>query len=103
MKLSLGYLTFPTKSEAKNMALALLKERLIACANILPGAESYFVWENKIEKANETVVLLKTRTSNEDKIIRFIKEHHSYKCPCVVFVSLDHGNPEFLRWIEASS
>ena len=100
MKLSLGYITFPTKSEAKNAVLALLEERLIACANIIDGAESYFFWDDEIQQAREIVVIFKTRQKNEDKIIRTVRELHSYEIPCVVFTPLEYGNPEFLNWVE---
>ncbi|MFH1012723.1 MAG: divalent cation tolerance protein CutA, partial [Candidatus Peregrinibacteria bacterium] len=44
MKLSLGYITASTKAEAKLIATELLAEGLIACANIIPGVESHFIW-----------------------------------------------------------
>lgn len=100
MKLSIGYMTFPTKAEAKEAVTALLENRLIACANLIDGVESYFWWEEDIQKVKEVVVIFKTRAKNEDKIIRFIRKYHSYECPCVVFSSLDYGNPEFLKWID---
>lgn len=100
MKLSLGYITVPTKKEAKDIILELLEEGLIACANIIGGVESYFVWDDEITKASEHVIVLKTRTKNETKIIRVVKEMHSYECPCITFISIDHGNPEFLKWID---
>ena len=102
MKLSLGYTTFPTKKEAKDTVLALLEEELIACANVISGVESYFAWDDQIQKANEVVVIFKTRASNEQKIIRLVKDLHSYECPCVVFTSLDHGNPEFMKWVNSN-
>ena len=102
MKLSLGYMTFPTKAEAKNTVLALLEEGLIACANIIDGVESYFPWDDSIQKANEVVVILKTRVKNEDKIIRLVRDLHSYDIPCIIFTSIDHGNPDFLKWVDQS-
>ena len=102
MKLSIGYITTPTKTEAKGIVLELLEEGLIACGNIIPGAESYFVWDDEIAKANEYVIILKTRTKNENKIIKLVKKMHSYQCPCIVFTSLNDGNPDFLRWIDRS-
>jgi len=100
MKLSLGYITCPTKKEAKDITLALLSEELIACANIIDGIESYFAWQDDIQKANEVIIICKTRTKNEDKIIRLVKKLHSYECPCIVFTSLDHGNPDFMKWVD---
>ena len=100
MKLSLGYITFPTKSEAQNVVLALLDENLIACANILPAVESLFAWEGEIQKTNEVVVIIKTRRKNEDKIVKLVRKLHSYEVPCVVFVPIENGNPHFLDWVE---
>ncbi len=100
MKLSLGYITVPTKKEAKDIVVELLESGLIACANIIPSVESYFIWDEEISKANENVIIIKTRTKNEDKIIRLVKEMHSYECPCIVFTPLEYGNPDFLRWVE---
>ena len=99
MKLSLGYMTFPTKTEAKKVVLALLQERLIACANIIEGAESYFAWNDEIQRAGETVVFFKTRQKNEESVIRAVKALHSYEISCVVFTPIDHGNRNFLEWV----
>jgi periplasmic divalent cation tolerance protein len=102
MKLSIGYMTFPTKSEAQNTVLALLEEGLIACANLITGVESLFVWENEIQKANEVVVVFKTRRKNEDKVVKMVKQLHSYETPCVVFTPIENGNPQFMDWVEGS-
>jgi len=102
MKLSLGYTTFPTKTEAKKAVLYLLREGLIACANIIDGVESYFTWEDEIQQANEVVVIFKTKQKNEDKIIQRVREMHSYEIPCIVFMPLEYGNPDFLKWIDES-
>lgn len=100
MKLSLGYMTVPSKAEARNIILALLEERLIACANIVDGVESYSPWDDEIQKANEIVVVFKTRQKNEDKIIRLVKKLHSYEIPCIVFSSIAHGNRDFMDWVD---
>ncbi len=100
--LSLGYITAPTKKEAKDLVVFLLQEGLIACANIVPTVESYFVWEGQIEKSSECLVLLKTRAKNEKKIIKLIKKYHSYDMPCITFLGLENGEPEFLKWVDES-
>ena len=100
MKLSTGYITTPTKAEAKEIATVLLEEGLVACANIFPGVESYFSWDGEIQKEKEIVIMIKTRQKHEDKIIRIVKEIHSYEVPCVTFTSIDYGNKEYLKWID---
>lgn len=102
MKYSLGYITAPTKAEAKKIILELLERRLIACANILPASEAFYVWNNKIQKEKEVVIVLKTQTSNENEIIDTVKRVHSYECPCIVFLPITNGSKEFLWWIDSS-
>lgn len=100
MKLSLGYITAPTKKEAKEIVLALLEDELIACANIFDKVESYFWWQDGIAQEKEVVIIIKTRAKNEKAITRLVRKMHSCECPCVVFTSLDYGNPEFLKWVD---
>lgn len=103
MSLSLGYLTAGSAKEAKELALGLLEQGLVACVNVLPQGQSYFVWEEEIVEEKEFVLLLKTRTKNEEKIIRYIKQHHSYECPCILFFTLENGSKDFLEWVELST
>ena len=42
--------------EAKSLAQRLVEERLIACANILPGVTSVYRWEGAICEDDETPV-----------------------------------------------
>jgi periplasmic divalent cation tolerance protein len=102
MQLSLGYITAGSKKEAQDMVGELLERRLIACANILDGAESYFEWEGELQKAKETIIFLKTRASNEAKIIKVISKIHSYDVPCIVFTPLISGHGDFLNWVGES-
>jgi len=102
MKLSIGYITAPTKSEARQIVASLLEEELIACANIFDGVESHFVWDGELTHAAEVVIIVKTRQKNEDKISRLVRHMSSYECPCVVFIPMGNGNPEFLEWVETT-
>jgi len=102
MKISLGYITAPTKTEAKDIALELLESGLVACCNVISGIESYFIWEDEPAQTNETVIIFKTKAKNEDRIIKTVREMHSYECPCIVFMPIEDGNPDFLKWVERS-
>ncbi len=101
MKLSLGYITAANKKEAKDITIALLEEELIACANIIDGIDSYFIWDDAIHQASEVVIIVKTRQRNQKEVIKLVKSIHSYESPCIVFTSLENGNSSFLKWIEA--
>lgn len=103
MPAQLVYVTTPTQAEAESLARLAVEGRLAACANILPGMRSLYWWQDKLESADETVLLLKTTAELAPALIRALTEAHSYDCPCVVALPIATGNPDFLRWIEAET
>ncbi|NBX02843.1 MAG: divalent-cation tolerance protein CutA [Alphaproteobacteria bacterium] len=96
----LVYSTFSHREEAISVARKLLKERLIACANVTAAGDSLYRWEGKIESASEAVLLAKTTTSSVQKTIARIKELHSYELPCIITMPIESGFAPFLSWIE---
>jgi len=99
METKLFYVTCKDKDEAKKIAKKLLEKRLIACANIFPEIESLFWWEQKIDSAKETPMILKTKKALSKEVITKIKELHSYECPCIVEIPITGGYNAFLKWI----
>lgn len=85
--------------EAKRVARVLLEKRLIACASILPLAESLFRWEGKIEEACEAKVLLKTRKGLFEEVSEVIRKLSSYETPEIVEVEAGRANPAYLDWL----
>tara|TARA_B100000989_G_scaffold277625_1_gene238732 strand:+ start:177 stop:488 length:312 start_codon:yes stop_codon:yes gene_type:complete len=96
------YITAKSKREAKKIATILVKKKLVACANIFNNIQSFFLWKNKVNNSNETVIMGKTLQKNQLKIISEVKKIHSYDIPCVVFLKISSGSKEFLKWINKS-
>ena len=96
------YITAKNKSEAKKIATILVKKKLVACANIFNNIQSFFLWKNKVNNSNETVIMGKTLQKNQPKVISEVKKIHSYDIPCIVFYKISSGNKEFLNWINKS-
>lgn len=92
------YVTCKDREEAQNIARVLLEKRLVACANIYP-IHSLYWWKGDIQEDDEIAVMMKTRCDNGDRIIKEVLELHSYDIPCVEFLSLENGNPDYLEWI----
>ena len=85
--------------EAREISQALVAKEYIACASIFPLVESWYVWEDEVECAQEVKVLMKTQEKHYEKIEKYIKKKHSYQiCEIVSFV-VDQGNDKYLRWI----
>ncbi|MDD5436018.1 MAG: divalent-cation tolerance protein CutA [Candidatus Omnitrophica bacterium] len=91
--------TCQSKKEAGRIASSLLKERLTACANTMPGIDSRFWWNGKVESAKEILLMLKTKRSNFKKVEKEIKRLHSYEVPEIIALPIIAGSAEYLGWI----
>jgi periplasmic divalent cation tolerance protein len=95
----LGYLTCADSDQAEQIIEVLLEKEFIKCANVLPTAQSYFIWEGELQQSSETIVLLKTTSDYSEKITAIVQMLHSYDLPALVFVEIKDGNPAYLEWL----
>ncbi len=91
--------TFPSKDSAMIAIQALLEQRLVACANILPNIESWYWWQNKIENSNEVLVLFKTSYAKYDVAMEIIQKNHPYETPEVIIVDIDKISEKYQSWL----
>jgi periplasmic divalent cation tolerance protein len=95
--------TCKDSAEARRIGRAVVTSRLAACANILPGkVESIYRWKGKVERARETLLLVKTTRRRWAKLRDAIRRAHSYEVPEIVAVPVAAGLGEYLRWIGKS-
>ena len=88
-------------SESEKIAEEILKSKLAACVNIIPGISSIYWWEGKINKDEESILFIKTTSVLTDNLINKIKEIHSYKVPEIIVLDLIKGNKDYFDWIES--
>ena len=98
MKIYLIYITTQNYSEAKKISTLLIKERYVACVNIIKSVDSIYRWKGKIINTKESVVIAKTDKKTISKLIKKIKLIHSYDCPCIVTVPIVNGNNQYRRY-----
>jgi periplasmic divalent cation tolerance protein len=98
MDIFMVYVTAKDEEEAKKISRHLLEKRLIACSNIFP-INSLYWWNGKIEDESETALIMKTQEKHKVEIIQVIKKIHSYDVPCIEFLPIKSGNPDYLDWI----
>lgn len=96
------YATFPEGEAAFAAARTLIDERLVACANLLPGMRSLYRWQGKVESAEEVVLLLKTTAARVPEAMARIAQLHPYDVPCVVEVPLGAVHGPYGEWLRES-
>jgi len=93
------FITTADAEEARRIASVLVKKRKAACVNIVPGVSSLFWWQGKVEKADECLLMVKSRASLLNQIVKLVKQHHSYDVPEIIALPIIGGNPDYLEWI----
>jgi periplasmic divalent cation tolerance protein len=91
--------TTASKQEAEKIAKHLLKQRLIACANIIGPVSSLFHWSGKMENAEEYLIFMKSRRDLFDKLAETVKALHSYEVPEILVLPIVGGSKEYLSWL----
>jgi periplasmic divalent cation tolerance protein len=91
--------TESTLDEANKLGRALVEERLVACATLLPAVQSIYRWEEDIQSGPETMVLLKTSTDKLEALEKRLRELHSYRVPEFLVVPVEHGSAPYMQWM----
>ena len=96
------YVTHPDSDAAASIGRTLVETGLAACINLLPGMQTIYRWEGRIETGVETVMVVKTRADLFGEVCRSIHATHPYICPCIVALPVSDGLPAYLDWIGRS-
>ena len=93
------YTAYPSLVEAETAGRGLVEQRLAACVNILPGMVSHYWWDGKVERAEEVVMIIKTRASLAEPVRAAVKASHSYNTPPIVVLPVESVDQTYLRWM----
>jgi periplasmic divalent cation tolerance protein len=89
----------PDLEVGRRLARSLLQERLIACANLVPGVTSLYRWEGAVQEEDEMLVVMKTRSELVPRLVARIPELHPYELPEVLALRVADGLPAYCRWV----
>jgi periplasmic divalent cation tolerance protein len=100
--LLLVYITCQSKEQADMIGAELLKKRLCACLNIIPGMESKYFWPPKTdvyEMNTEVILIAKTIESKYQALEEEVKQLHSYDNPCILAIPVVHVRKDYYDWL----
>jgi periplasmic divalent cation tolerance protein len=94
--------TVPNKRTARRLARAILEARLAACVNVVPGIESHYLWQAKIQSSFELMLVIKTTRKHLARLEQLVVDSHPYDTPEFVALPIIGGNRRYLEWIRSS-
>jgi len=94
--------TYPDKNSISKIASELVKNKIVACVNIVK-ISSIYSWQGKIENTSEFLALFKTTQKNKKSLKEKIKATHPYEIPEIVEINITSINKSYLKWIVEST
>ncbi|MEQ1833376.1 MAG: divalent-cation tolerance protein CutA [Candidatus Eisenbacteria bacterium] len=92
--------TFADEDTAARVMRVLVEERLIACANIVPGARSVYRWQDQVKDEREVLAFMKTRKQDWVALMSRLHELHPYDVPECIALRVAAGAPKYMAWLD---
>jgi len=93
--------TVLSSGEGEALAEAIVEAHLAACVQILPQMTSIYVWDGKVQKEGEHLLLIKTLPEKYDDLEAFITANHSYDVPEIVALDAEKVSEPYRTWMES--
>lgn len=97
------YTSWPSAVEAEAAGRAIVADGLAASVNIVPGIVSIYRWQGEIERAEEVVMIFKTREELAEPVTQAVRARHPYETPAILVLPVIGGDPDYLDWIDAET
>ncbi|PKG33685.1 divalent-cation tolerance protein CutA [Methanoregula sp.] len=85
-------------SRSEDISKRLLEKDLVACVNITP-VRSLYRWKGEACDDEEHLLIMKTRRSLADAVIRALKSMHPYEVPEIIVLPVIAGHLPYLAWV----
>ncbi len=93
----------PDRASAEKLASLLIQRRLAACVNLLAPCVSVYRWRGEVQRDEEHPLLIKTAQDRYAALEAAIRANHPYELPEIIAVSIVHGLPAYLQWVESET
>lgn len=81
------------------MAGEIISQGHAVCVNILPGVESIYKWDGKIQKDSEVLAIFKVAAGGYPALEKAILSRHPYDTPEVIGIAADKVEARYLDWV----
>lgn len=95
------YVTAPDAATADVLANGLVAGGHAKCVNIISTMRALYRWQDKIETAEESVLIVKTTAPQAEAARAFIVAEHPYDLPAIIAFQVDPtaSHAPYLKWL----
>jgi len=94
--------TCASEDEAERLAASLVEQRLAACVNTLGRVQSTYRWQGRVEREQESLLVIKTTEARLAEVEQIIRDRSSYELPEVLAIAVHGGSAAYLGWLADS-
>jgi len=91
--------TTDSRELAEKIAGAVLEMKLAACVQI-GTCLSMYRWQNRVERAEEFVCVMKSRKDLFHELEKTIRREHTYDVPEILATEVATGSSDYLAWLD---
>lgn len=95
--------TAPDDAIADQLSRGLVRERLAACVNAIPGLLSVYRWKGSIEAEREVQLVIKTQRRRFDDVAAWLTANHPYEVPEIIALPAERVSEQYLQWAVAET
>jgi len=95
--------TTESKADAQEIADAVVKKRLAACAQVIGPITSTYWWQGKIETAEEWLCAIKSKAALYEELEQTIRAIHPYEELEIIATPIVKGSNGYLAWLDKNT
>lgn len=88
------------RDDAERLGEGLVVEHLAAYCSVVPSVASFYYWDEQLQRAHESLLLIKTLESRAEAVLDYVRSKHSYENPEIIQVPIEGGSSTYLNWLE---
>ncbi|MFT3782073.1 MAG: divalent-cation tolerance protein CutA [Nibricoccus sp.] len=100
--LLVGWTTVGNREDANRLARDLVEKGLAACVQIEGPITSHYVWQGKVEAAEEFRLMVKLIPARAHAVKSWIEQHHPYETPEWIVVRAEEVAEKYLSWARSN-
>ena len=93
------FITIDSAEAARTLANLIVRQRLAACVNIVPGVTSVYEWEGAVQQETEQLLIVKTNADRYPALEAAVREHHPYTNPEVLALASVAVAEKYWTWV----